>query len=99
MEDVLRQTQMQMTLAQKKFICDEAGISIEELNAASGKQLDEIYDMLCEIEIEESISDSELSDRGKLAESLVTLMGNAIAEDMGILDESDEEAGNQSQMA
>ena len=97
MEDVLRQTRMQMTLAQKKFICDEAGISIEELNAASEKQLDEIYDMLCEIE--ESISDSELSDRGKLAESLVTLMGNALAEDMGILDESDEKAGSQSQMA
>ena len=58
-----------------------------------------VYDMLCEIEIEESISDSELSDRGKLAESLVTLMGNALAEDMGILDESDEEAGGQSQMA
>ena len=55
--------------------------------------------MLCEIEIEECVSDSELSDRGKLAESLVTLMGNAIAEDMGILDESDEEAGDQSQMA
>ena len=99
MEDVLRQTRMQMTLAQNKFICDEAGISIEELNAASEKQLDEIYDMLCEIEIEESISDSDLSDRGKLAESLVTLMGNALAEDMGILDESDEEAGGQSQMA
>ena len=99
MEDVLRQTRKQMTLVQKEFICDEAGISIEELNAASEKQLDEIYDMLCEIEIEESISDSELSDRGKLAESLVTLMGNALAEDMGILDESDEEAGGQSQMA
>ena len=90
MESVLRNTLDDMTEAQKQFICDEMGFSADELDNASEEQLGEVYDVLCDIEIEETTDDDELSERGKLAESLVTLMGNAIAESEGYLDENDE---------
>ena len=90
MESVLRSTLDDMTEAQKQFICYEMGFSADELDNASEERLGEVYDVLCDIEIEETIDDDELSERGKLAESLVTLMGNAIAESEGYLNEYDE---------
>ncbi len=76
-----------MTVVQKNFICKEAGITVDELQQASEETLGELYDMLCDIECEETVIDEELSERGKLAEGLVTLMGNAIADSEGLLDE------------
>ena len=78
-----------MNDVQKEFICKEAGLTVDELLNATEDKLGEICDMLCNIENEETIVDEELSERGKLTEGLVTLMGNAIAESNGWLDEYD----------
>lgn len=89
LKEVLRKAVKDMTGVQKDFICGEFGLSKSELSNAGEDELDKIYDDLCRIELEETLDDSELTERGKLVESIVTLMGNAIAEDEGFFDEVD----------
>ena len=90
MDDVLRSTVDLMTDSQIDFICKESGLAPDELRDAPEEKLDEIYDLLCDIEIEETDESGEgLSERGEIAEGLVTLMGNAIAESEGYLDEDE----------
>ena len=89
MAGVLQKTLREMTERQKKFICDEFRITEDDLMNSTEEELDAIYDGLCEIEIEETVP-GELTDRGKIAEDLVTLMGLAIAKDEGYLDEDDD---------
>lgn len=90
MAGVLQETISKMTETQIEFICSESNITAEELRTASEEKLDEIYDLLCDIECEETPDEGELSHRGKLAVDLVSLMGNAIAESEGYLDKQDE---------
>ena len=77
---------------QLEFIRDELGITPEEISTFSDDEFDEkVYDPMCDIEIEETpLDDSDLSDRGKLAESIVTVLGNSLAETNGWIDDSDD---------
>lgn len=66
---------------QLAFIQSEFGIDKEQLEAMSEDELyDEVYDKCCDIEVETTCEagDKELSERGKIAESLVTLLGNTL---------------------
>lgn len=70
---------------QVAFIESEFGISRAELEAMSEDDLyDRVYDPACVIEEVETVAtiddDSDLSERGKIASELVTVLGNAIEE-------------------
>ena len=72
------------TETQIKFICDELKISYGGLQNATEEQLEDIYDIMCDIETAETpAGDEPLSDRCKIASDIVTLWGNHIAEDAG----------------
>lgn len=74
---------------QLKFIRDEFGVSEDDLLQKTEDELDELYDRLCEIEIDETMScdDGKLSERGDTASSIVTVLGNEIAKSQGDWDE------------
>lgn len=65
------------------FICKECNITEDELFALSEDDLyDKVYDVMCDIEIAETpSSDEPLTDRCKLAEHIVTELGNTISDD------------------
>lgn len=67
---------------QLDFIADEFGILKGNINSTTA---DSLYDEIGLIEADEVISANggPLSRRGKLAASIVTVLGNALAEDMG----------------
>ncbi len=70
-------------LSQKQldFIHSELGYDKEHLDAMSEDEFyDNVYDKCCDIEVETTCEagDGELSERGKIAESLVTVLGNSI---------------------
>lgn len=62
------------------FICEECGIGIEEFKDSTDDKAYEIYDIICDVEVEETIKfdDKELSERGQQAETIVTIIGNNI---------------------
>lgn len=74
---------------QKKFLTDEFGIASEAIGDITESRWDEIYDILCDMEVDEisNAGDSELSQRGEIICGLVTLFGNAIAENEDLTDE------------
>lgn len=82
-----------LTKEQIAFICDECGISEEELFALSEDDLyDKVYDAMCDIEIAEIPNgDEEESEHCAAASEIVTILGNAMAQADGIFDEEDEE--------
>lgn len=83
-----------LTAEQIDFICAECQISKEELFALDEDTLyDRVYDVMCDIELAEiPVSDKEEeSERCKMASSIVTDLGNALAQSEGIYDEDDEE--------
>ena len=81
MKEVLKD----LTDEQIVFICKECGLTKDELFSLDENQLcDQVYDAMCDIEIEEVPLDGEdESDRCILASDLVTILGNtpAIEED------------------
>ncbi len=81
-----------LTGTQVDFICSEFGITKDELFSKDEDSIGELYDELCSIEIAETpVGDDEAeSDHCKLASAIVTVLGNAIAEDRGYFDESAE---------
>ena len=66
--------------SQLSFIQEEFGHDPDTLAALSNKEFEELYDRLGDIEVEETMAagDGELSDRGKMAESIVTAIGNEL---------------------
>lgn len=70
---ILSQTQL-------NFIEEEVGFSKAQIKTMDDDAVAEMYDKLCDIEVEETVSagDGELSERGKLAEGLVTVIGNEL---------------------
>lgn len=63
---------------QIKFICKECSVSADDIKSASESEAYSFYETMCDIEVEETIKagDGELSDRGKFAEEIVTLIGD-----------------------
>jgi hypothetical protein len=66
--------------SQLRFIQDEFGYDPDALGALSDDDFEKLYDRLGDIEVEETMAagDGELSDRGKMAESIVTAIGNEL---------------------
>ena len=65
---------------QLDFIQSEFGHDPDALGVLEDDDIDSLYDKLCDIEVEETMAagDGELSDRGKMAESIVTVIGNEL---------------------
>lgn len=80
--DVFKHKVKQLTDEQINFISSEFGITSDQLFSMDEVQLSDLYDKLCDIEVEETMLhvDEELSTRGKIAEHIVTDWGNALAE-------------------
>ena len=91
MEGIFQKALKDLTETQIEFLCKTFGIEKDALLSADEEYLDEIYDELCDMEVEESVNagDKELSEDGKIVSDIVTTFGNAIAESEGYLDEED----------
>ena len=68
---------------QIEFICRECEISEEELFRLDDEQLyDHVYDVMCDIEMEESPDDEEPeNERCRIASGIVTLLGESLVVD------------------
>lgn len=89
MERVLHESLSDMNESQIQFICDETGMEKSDLFRLDEDDLYNIvYDTMCDIEIAETpLDDSPLTQHCKTASSIVTIMGNAIAEANGYFEE------------
>lgn len=71
------------------FISSECGVSVDEIKKADEDQVLSLYDIVCDIEIDETVKadeeeSDELSERGKMAENIVTIIGNNIRDTKGL---------------
>lgn len=66
--------------SQLSFIQEEFGHDPDALSDLSDEDFEKLYDRLGDIEVEETMAadDGDLSDRGKMAESIVTAIGNEL---------------------
>lgn len=73
--DVLSQTQLD-------FINQEFGYTKESIAAMSDNEIDELYDQIADIEVDETVDADrdgrDLTERGKTAEGIVTVIGNGL---------------------
>lgn len=73
--DVLSQTQLD-------FIEQEFGYTKEAIAAMSDDEIDELYDQIADIEVDETADADrdgrDLTERGKTAEGIVTVIGNEL---------------------
>lgn len=72
---------------QKEFILKEFRIEEEQIFEMSEDSLYDLYDNICGIEVDETLEAEEgpLSERGKMAVSIIDVVGNAMAEAEGLL--------------
>ena len=65
----------QLSFIQEEFVHDPDALSV-----LSDEDFEKLYDRLGDIEVEETMvaGDGDLSDRGKMAESIVTAIGNEL---------------------
>lgn len=72
---VLSQTQLD-------FIEQEFGYTKEAIAAMSDDEIDELYDQIADIEVDETVDADrdgrDLTERGKTAEGIVTVIGNEL---------------------
>lgn len=73
--DVLSQTQLD-------FIEQEFGYTKKAIAAMSDDEIDELYDQIADIEVDETVDADrdgrDLTERGKTAEGIVTVIGNEL---------------------
>ena len=73
--DVLSQTQLD-------FIEQEFGYTREDIASMSDDAVDELYDQIADIEVDETVDADrdgrDLTERGKTAEGIVTVIGNEL---------------------
>ena len=88
----MKKTAEKLSAKQIEFIATEFGVEKDTIKLLEEDKWDEIYDGICDIEIEE-LSDlkegKKETVRCKTASELVTLFGNAIAEEEGSFDEEE----------
>ncbi|MCD8036060.1 MAG: hypothetical protein LUE88_01565 [Clostridiales bacterium] len=89
MKDVLKE----LNQKQIKFICSECNITEDILMNMDDKELyDYVYDIMCEIEIAElPCGEAPESKRCEMVSDIVTLFGNALAEEEGFYKWQDEQ--------
>lgn len=93
MSNIFEEALTNLTEDQLEFIRKEFEITDEELFSQSEDSIGELYEALCDIEIAEApvSNDEEESERCKIASSIVTVLGNAIAGANGYLKGDDSE--------
>lgn len=66
------------------FIEAEFGFNKALIKKMDDDAIDDMYDRVCDIEVEETLSagDKELSERGKIAAGIVTLIGDKLYSDI-----------------
>lgn len=69
-----------LSQAQLDFIKDEFGHEPDALGSMSDDEIDYLYELIADIEVDETVTagDGKLSDRGRMAESIVTSIGNEL---------------------
>lgn len=80
---------------QLEFIQSEFGYDPDSLGIMDDEMFSRLYDRIGDIEVEETIAagDGNLSERGKMAEGIVTILGNELyrpegeSEDLDLDDE------------
>jgi len=81
---VMREAFNQLDQEAVAFLYNEFELSANDFQAMTEDELDDLYDQLCDIEIAETPSDnSPLTKRGKMVESIVTIVGNYFSEKLG----------------
>lgn len=67
------------------FICEEFELTDVMLNDLSDDDVEDVYEGLADIEVEETMKADEenkdISERGRIASEIVTLWGNVFAEE------------------
>lgn len=93
-ETIMKDAFAALTEEQVAFVCKEFGIEADELSKKSEDELNEIYESLCDAEVDEicKAQDAPLSERGKAVCGIVTVVGNEIAKAQGDYDEDEFEA-------
>lgn len=91
--DIMVKAAKDLSDVQKDFLAEEFGIAPETVKDITEERWDEIYDSLCDMEVDEisAAKDGDLTERGETICGLVTLFGNAIAESQDTFDEDDED--------
>lgn len=71
-----------LSQAQFDFIEKEFGYTREFIGSMSDDEIDAMYDQIADIEIDETVDadmeNRDLTQRGKLAEGIITVMGNEL---------------------
>ena len=85
---VMREAFNQLNKEMVVFLYKEFSLSENDFQAMTEDELDDLYDKLCDIESAETLSDnSPLTERGKMVESIVTIVGNYFSEKLGYDDD------------
>ena len=71
-----------LSQVQLDFIEVEVGVDKEAIEKMSDQKFSDLYDTICDIEVEETMKSedegTEPSEREKMAENIVTLLGNEL---------------------
>lgn len=89
-ETVMRDAFKQLDQTAVDFICKEFSVTEDQFKEMTEEQLDELYDKLCDIEIEEVPDEGgQATERGEMVASIVTIVGNFFARELGYDDGDD----------
>jgi hypothetical protein len=82
-----------LSQAQLDFIKEEFGHDSDALGSMSDDEIDYLYELIADIEVDETAEagNGKLSDRGRMAESIVTAIGNELYRPDGEEDDLSEE--------
>lgn len=82
-----------LSQAQLDFIKAEFGHDPETIDSMSDDEIDYLYELIADIEVDETVAagEGELSERGRMAESIVTSIGNELYRPEGEEDDLSEE--------
>ena len=92
MNKTLKKSLRKLSKKQIEFICKECNVDKDTLFAMNEDKLDNVYDILCGIEISEFDAEHDtVTEKGETAADIVTIMGNKIAKAEVLFDEEDYE--------
>ena len=87
---VMREAFRQLSREAIEFLCKEFKLSQNSFFTMTENDFDDLYDKLCDIEHAETPSDdSPLTERGKMVESIITIVGNYFSQKLGYNDEEE----------
>lgn len=95
-DDILRQASKDLSESQKNLVMELYQVPEDEYESLTEEDWEEIYDLLCDMEVDALFdalsSQKAVDDSEELVFSVIDLLGNAIAEAKGYLNEYDDEA-------